>query len=107
MTTRTRTIAQDLLTEAADLANLYDYTVRAYSGRGMYGNDCAAVVLDGQREANRFLMALAALTVEKALYSDESDPDPTADAMELAEAVAVDSMGRGVVLYFPGWMLES
>lgn len=105
MTTRTRTISNTLLAEACDLANLYDYTVRDYSGRGMYGNSCAGIVLEGQREANRFLMALAALTVEKALYADESDPDPSSDAMELAESVAMDSMGHGVVVYFPGWTL--
>jgi hypothetical protein len=106
MATRTRAISNALLVEACDLANLYDYTVRTYSGRGMYGHDCAGIVLDGQREANRFLMALAALTVEKALWADESDPDPSADAMELAESVAMDSMGHGIVLYFPGWVLE-
>jgi len=107
MTTRTRSITQSLLDEVCDLANLYDYTVRTYSGRGMYGNDCAAVVLDGNREANRFLIALGALTVEKALYADDSDVDPSADAMDLADSVAMDSMGRGIVVYFPGWTLES
>lgn len=105
MATRTRTISRSLFDEAADLANLYDYTVREYSGRGMYGNDCAGIVLEGQGQVNRFLMALAALTVEKALYADESDVDPSADAMDLANSVATDSMGHGVVAYFPGWIL--
>lgn len=90
--------------KAADLANLYDYSIRDdYCGRGMYGSTCAGIDLDSGQDAFRFLMALSALTVEREFNDDPDGVDPSSVAMELAERVTTDSMGRGVIVYFPGY----
>ena len=106
MATKIRTVSRSTLEEAAELASSYEAEVRTYSGRGMFGAECAAVVLESDQEMCKFFLALGALTAEKALYADPEDVDPTSDATDLAASVRTDSMGLGVVVYFPGWALE-
>lgn len=64
-----------------------DATVRTYSGRGMYGNYCPAIV-GSQSECVKLLVRAAML-----------DPD-TFELYNLAD-FATDSMGYDVVWYWP------
>lgn len=74
----------------SDLAS----SLRSYSGRCMYGQDCLA--LDGD-----FTFIISNL-MATALYEGEhftpSDKDEIISALS---AVKTDSMGRGTVVYFP------
>jgi hypothetical protein len=102
----TRVLSPRFLEQAADIANIGDCPIRDdYSGRGMYGEQCVGIDLPGQRELYRFLIALGALMTEDASWRD--DPEPTADAMDLANAAITDSLGLGVILYFPGWTVRA
>lgn len=74
----------------AALAEQYDGKVRSYSGRGMYGQTCLGVSIDGHLIG--FAMRLGA---QLALTAD------ALTAETLAGQVGVDSMGRGSIVYFP------
>lgn len=66
-------------------------TPYAYSGRGMYGNKCLGFNVD---DLNTFLSEL--------FYSIDADhvqyPDELAEAFQ---GMKTDSMGMGMVIYFP------
>jgi hypothetical protein len=61
--------------------------VREYSGRGMYGEECPAFECSTMAEAFQVFVDIA-----------ENDP---VMAHELARAVKTDSMGMGMIVYFP------
>lgn len=85
------TISRDTLETALDAADAnwdYESTIRAYSGRGMYGAECAAIVLDDSRDVFAFFVGLAIEAGEEL-------------ALEMARKVRQDSMGLGTVLYWP------
>jgi len=72
-----------------------------YSGRGMYGATCAALVLD--TSVMTFTAQLAAV-----ISLEIDDADEREDAMNalinMADNATTDSMGRSsTILYFPGW----
>jgi hypothetical protein len=82
----------DLLEEAA-WNNGNEGDVRYdYSGRGMYGKKCVGLDVPSVRTAVKTLVALA-----------ESDSDLASD---LAGAWTQDSMGLGVIVYFPGFTVK-
>lgn len=74
-----------------------------YSGRGMYGRTCASITFDNLTSAFMFFTRLGS---ESDTYAD-SYPGMESEAalrvMELAGAAQMDSMGRGIVVYFPRW----
>lgn len=84
-----------VLKEACENAG---YTVRSYSGRGMYGRSCIGVECENPVKA-AFEIA-AAMTVD---YDDCEEW-----LSELARDASTDSMGRDAILYFPsvGWVAE-
>lgn len=96
-----RTYPLDAITEAADSFD----AVRpdGYSGRGMYGNTCAAVTFGSMREVFRFFALLGSL----ATSDDDSAMNPghpaTMRLFSLLSAAETDSMGTDIVAYFPGW----
>lgn len=64
-----------------------------YSGRAMFGDECFGVIVDnGLSQAFSFFAHLAI-----------EDPDV---ALQIANAVRTDSMGTGIIVYFPGYQLE-
>lgn len=63
-----------------------------YSGRAMYGERCAAIIAPDPELVAQILVELA-----------RRDPDVAA---KLAERQRLDSMGRGIVAYFPGVKLD-
>ena len=71
-----------------------DYSIRvAYSGRGMGGRSCLAVTLPSTGKLTEFMVALAVQLTE----NDRAD-----DALRLARLTRTDSMGLGIVAYWPG-----
>lgn len=87
-------LTEDQLIEIADEASYYGDVepYLKYSGRGMYGDTCVGFSGD----VNEMLLGLAASQV---LGVD--------DARTLATKARSDSMGMGVIIYFPGVSLES
>lgn len=73
------------------------YEPRAYSGRGMGGKECLAVDLDGSAAT------LWAGLYEGAPLLRESQNEVIAKAIRNSRE---DSMGRGIVVYFPGVPFE-
>jgi hypothetical protein len=71
----------------AALANT-EYEPRTYSGRGMYGKQCVGVCIESAGDA--FLMG-----ARLALELGEEPPVP-----------CVDSMGRGLIAYWPSIEME-
>lgn len=75
-----------------DVAQVLDLEARSYSGRGMYGKECFALVVD-----EPFRDLIASLGV---LVSQVSDGDELQDLFESLGQVERDSMGLGTVLYW-------
>jgi len=71
---------------------LSECTPRTYSGRAMYGEQCFGIDAPNMREVAKFLCGLT-----NALGEDGFE-----DAVEFAARMETDSMGLGIVAYFPG-----
>lgn len=76
----------DTITEAAYDA---DVELRSYSGRAMFGSQCIGVSSDSESGAALFLVAVA-----------KEDADL---AESLARNLRSDSLGRGIITYFPSF----
>jgi hypothetical protein len=74
-----------------------------YSGKGMYGKTCAAITFDDMTSVFMFFTRLGAESDEYAANYPGSEWEAALRVMELAGAARTDSMGRGIVVYFPGW----
>jgi hypothetical protein len=68
-----------------------DVILTDYTGRGMHGDICFAFRLDDLADAFHIL-----------LYINEAG----IDAHQLADRLAMDSMGRSTLVYFPGVNLD-
>jgi hypothetical protein len=82
-----------------------DGEIRAdgYSGRGMYGKTCASITLDDMTSAFMFFTRLGGEVDAYANGYPGMESEAALDVMELAGAAQMDSMGRGIVVYFPRW----
>lgn len=82
------------------LLELTDHRAFAYSGRGMYGNKCLAIDLPHSSTLGPFFAE-----VFDAMMEEHSGRPPievqTAFSSALS-AFTTDSLGRGIVVYFPG-----
>jgi hypothetical protein len=67
-----------------------DFDVRAYSGRGMFGVNCIGVDTEGVGD----LMKIAAMLIDHNACSAD-------DVIDLGDKTCTDSMGKGVILYWP------
>lgn len=67
----------------------------AYSGRGMYGEVCLAVTTDSASEA-----ATVILDVVQAAAKNGTTED-VIEVIDMLRGSRTDSMGRGVVVYWP------
>lgn len=107
----TNTISRYTFESAIELVG-YESIMTDYSGRGMMGEQCAAVVLSGAPESIGFALRRAAERIREDIEADEDDLDWTAelneaDALEsMASALSWDNMGLDLVAYFPRWNLS-
>lgn len=99
-----KTIERKLVKDALNNANIRegedgDASIREeYSGRGMYNRTCFGVTFNRESDSYKFLVSLALILAKEG----EDDQAPYV----LAAAATTDSMGTGMILYFPGFTLE-
>ena len=75
------------------------FTAIAYSGKGMRGRQCLAVSLDGSQT----LMSLFADLIEDLPNCSAAKMEDTCSTIsEALRSAKTDSLGLGVVIYFPG-----
>lgn len=94
MSSQAAAVSRQAIEDALDsVGGDWDYDdIRAdYSGRGMFGDGCLGIVFRASRDIFRFFVELA---------SEDYD---TAEL--LARKAREDSMGLGVIVYFPGCSL--
>jgi len=112
MPTVTATITREQLDDILDTAGLYEtdedterdewgdddidaISIReGYSGRGMYGGTCLGIVVSSQRTAFRLIACMA-----EVLGLDTT--------LDITRKAATDSMGRDMIVYFPGVTLDA
>lgn len=78
--------------------------VRAdYSGRGMYGSQCLALVCDGVSDLVQFTLALAEALAE-AVHSDDETAEEVSQLVDVLRTAPTraDQLGLGQVYYWPG-----
>ncbi len=71
------------------------YEPRAYSGRAMYGDQCLAVTTDSASEAATVILDVIQACAENGTKED------VIELVDLLRGSRSDSMGRGVVVYWP------
>jgi hypothetical protein len=99
-----RTFPLSLIMEALDgLVDEDDVRETGYSGRGMYGNTCAGITFDSVTQSFRFFTELGRIAVAYESDDDEALEQAAGAVLDLVDAAATDSMGRGVIVYFPRW----
>lgn len=88
-----------------------------YSGRGMYGDTCLGFTLDSTTQIATLSAELCRQAMFEAVETRDNGRAPNAEEIEndtaigidivvnLFDAAREDSMGRGVIVYFPGWTL--
>lgn len=87
-------MTNDDINRIIDTVEDLGYLVRSYSGRGMYGKSCVAIIID--RNKSEFE---AGMEIATALASEECRMD-LVDIL-LSSRIRQDSMGRDSVVYFP------
>jgi hypothetical protein len=88
----------------------YEFKIRSYSGRGMFGATCVAVTLDrdsiSQCELIARVVAAAAYdgaekAEEEGDFAAEGVSSNTMDIVDAMRNTSTDSMGLGTVIYWP------
>lgn len=103
--TAQRTITRRDFTDALEASGFNEYEIRdSYSGRGMDNGSCFGIVVEPSDERRVFVALGWACG-----FAEASDGDSYEEAMAVWERLigcaSVDSMGREVIVYFPGWTL--
>jgi hypothetical protein len=89
----TRTLDSDEMDDLEQAAADHGCDLRTdYDGRGMHGKTCIGLAADSVPDVVKALVQFAA-----------SDPDL---ASELLNSWSLDDMGKGVIVYFPGFTSE-
>lgn len=81
-------MTQEQVKQFIDAANDAGYSLRSYSGRGMYGDSCLGIVTEN-----------VVATVANVLFRIE--PDNQCDFLNVFESARTDSMGMSDIIYFP------
>lgn len=91
-------ISAQLFVKAINELEQSDWVPYSYSGRGMYGRRCIAVNFEKDGELPEFALRLAySLYYEGSLHIAEM----LTDLASIFKGTKVDSMGRGIVAYWP------
>ena len=80
-----------------ELVEAAGYDAREYSGRVMYGKYCAGVEVEGERDQFRLIAAIM-----QCANDADYDKHLMRDLYDLISDTHVDSMGMGLILYWPG-----
>jgi hypothetical protein len=95
-----RRIIEDALLELRDNEDGINLD---YSGRGMFGKTCFAISFDNVAELYRFGFILGRAAMEAGEYYS---PTLMSNLEALIDRTKIDSLGTGIVAYFPGFMLD-
>lgn len=99
-----RIVDRQYIKDALEVANIYDWDIRTdYSGRGMYGTECFGIEVDRESDLYRLFAALGHISGENSVDDEGWDEDC---ALDLARDAQSDSMGRQIIVYFPGYQLS-
>lgn len=74
------------------------YSVRSYSGRGMYGKSCLGFETSRGQSAVRATAEIMGTLSDICQYEDDLE---ISDFVEMFGDVEEDSMGLGMIIYFP------
>lgn len=72
-----------------------EYSVRSYSGRGMYGKSCIGITVDFSRD----VVKVIDLIIRDFLLADQEDDS----YQDFIYNYSQDSMGLGMIMYFPSF----
>lgn len=99
-----QTVDHAHITAVLEIADLDgdEASIRTQYGWG-YGRTCFGIVTEDFRQAARFLAALGAFGMQQ----EEAEEDEIIDWMGLAGDANWNSMGLGMIVYFPGWQLSN
>jgi hypothetical protein len=95
-----RRIIEDALLELRDNEDGINLD---YSGRGMFGKTCFAISFDNAAELYRFGFILGRAAMEA---EEDYSPTLTSNLEALIDRTKIDSLGTGIVAYFPGFTLD-
>lgn len=84
---------QDIVSEAG-------YELVSYSGRGMYGNECASLHLDRDQSQYDVLARITDAAINLSEVHKEDGEFDISEWLELMGRTQVDSLGLGIVLYW-------
>ena len=78
----------------------FDYELRSYSGRGMYGRECLGIITD---EPSKIVYAIGCAIgyLETSGASEDTIGFDLYDALEAFQTSHTDDMGQFAILYFP------
>ena len=100
--TTTCTINRMEFTDALECGGVTEYEIRDdYSGRGMNGADCFGITVSPSDERRVYYALGVAFG-----YAEGGDAEDMGPWERLMDRASVDSMGRDVIVYFPGFALE-
>ena len=74
--------------------------IRSYSGRGMYGKECMALVCQSYGQVARVIAGVMRFACDQAENNPESNVEVDDVEINLGR-MRMDSMGRGIVAYWP------
>jgi len=74
--------------------------IRSYSGRGMYGKECMALVCQSYGQVARVIAGVMRFACDQAENNPESPVEVDDVEINLGR-MQMDSMGRGIVAYWP------
>lgn len=78
---------------------IIDASVIQYSGRGMFGRQCLAIVVD-EDVPSMYLASLITSEIIRASVIDFFD-EAAEDAVRICSEAKQDNMGKGTVFYWP------
>lgn len=82
-----------------------EYETRSYEGRGMNGRSCLAITVSSGFNVGKLFADILGTCIERLDERSAEDPDRYDDewntVIEAFENMQTDSMGKGVVIYFP------
>lgn len=81
--------AKQIITALGEQDAMEVFAPRTYSGRGMYGAQCLGIDIDRVGQ----IMELAAILMDAGLETDA--------LVNLGDTMHTDSMGRGMIIYWP------
>ena len=74
--------------------------IRSYSGRGMYGKECMALVCENHGQVARVVAGVMRFACEQAENNPETPVEVDDVEINLGR-MKMDNMGRGLVAYWP------